>query len=556
MRDGVVLRANVWKPARGSPFPVLVYRTPYGKDATEAWYKTHLSAVKRGYAVVLQDVRGRYESEGEFDPYRNEGRDGYDTIEWAAAQPWSNGSVGTFGLSYPGAVQWLAALEHPPHLKAMVPAMTFSTPRNFFYSGGVFDTSWIPWIHNSIAPDLRRRKDLPGPRSDEEAEAYWQANGDELRRRLPLDSLDELRDVAPFYFEWLRHPPTDSWWDWAEIRGRYDQVSAAVLNLSGWYDEAYGPEGATTNFMGLVASRADQSSPRTALVIGPWIHGVDSVAQSLTGDLDFGPDAAIDYDELVLRWMDPYLREVDNGVDREPPVRTFLMGANRWQESDSWPPPKTEPLSLYLVDGGPVASAGSLVSIPPSTGSASTTFASDPANPVTDPYVVFGPHDYRDLAGAAGVLVFDSSPLEQDLEVTSSISAEIFLSCDCPDTDLWVRLLDVSPDGSAFNLMSPGLDVLRVSYRDLGKGRQLLEAGEVYRLELGNLMTSHLFRRGHRIRVQISAAFSPHFSRNLHSGELETTSANLRKAEVSIHHDARHPSRITLPVVNRHSETD
>ncbi len=165
MRDGVVLRANVWRPASGGPFPVLVYRTPYGKDATEEWYTTHLHAVDRGYAVVLQDVRGRYESDGEFDPYRNEGRDGYDTIEWAAVQPWSNGSVGTFGLSYPGAVQWLAALESPPHLKAMVPAMTFSTPRNFFYSGGVFDASWIPWIHNSIAPDIRPEKG-PSRRQD------------------------------------------------------------------------------------------------------------------------------------------------------------------------------------------------------------------------------------------------------------------------------------------------------------------------------------------------------------------------------------------------------
>ncbi|MGB5176491.1 MAG: CocE/NonD family hydrolase, partial [Thermoanaerobaculia bacterium] len=238
MRDEVVLRANVWRPDSGGPFPVLVYRTPYGKDATEDWYTTHLHAVERGYAVVLQDVRGRYESQGEFDPYRNEGRDGYDTIEWAAEQPWSNGSVGTFGLSYPGAVQWLAALESPPHLKAMVPAMTFSTPRNFFYSGGVFDASWIPWIYNSIAPDLRERRNLPGPRTAEEASATWEARGTEMRRRLPLDSLDELREVAPFYFEWLEHPPDDSWWDWAEIRGHYDQVKAAVLNLSGWYDEA------------------------------------------------------------------------------------------------------------------------------------------------------------------------------------------------------------------------------------------------------------------------------------------------------------------------------
>lgn len=556
MRDGVMLRANVWTPASGGPFPTLVYRTPYGKDATEEWYTTHLRAVERGYAVVLQDVRGRYESEGDFDPYKNEGRDGYDTIEWAAARPWSNGSVGTFGLSYPGAVQWLAAVEGPPHLKAMIPAMTFSTPRNFFYSGGVFDASWIPWIHNSIAPDIRRRKDLPGPRTAEEASTIWETAGHEMRTRLPLDSLDEFREAAPFYFEWLDHTPDDPWWDWAEIRGHYDQVSAAVLNLSGWYDEAYGPEGATTNFNGLVASRENDATARTALVLGPWIHGVDSVAQTRTGDLEFGPAAAIDYDDLVLRWMDHYLKGIDNGVETEPPVRTFLMGEDRWHGHDSWPPPGTGPMSLYLFAGDPPTSAGVLTTAAPEAERVSTSFVSDPENPVTDRYVEFGPHDYRDLAGTEGVLVFDSPPLEQDLEVTGPISAEIYLSCDCPDTDLWVRLLDVAPDGSAFNLMSPGLDVMRASYRELERGRQLLEPGTVYRLDYGNLMTSNLFRKGHRIRVQISTAFAPHFSRNLHSGELETTAKSLRSAVVSIHHDARYPSRITLPVVNRQSASE
>jgi putative CocE/NonD family hydrolase len=551
MRDGVILRANVWRPASGGPFPTLVYRTPYGKDSTEDDYNTHLRAVDRGYAVVLQDVRGRYQSDGEFDPYKNEGRDGYDTIEWAAAQPWSNGRVGTFGLSYPGAVQWLAALEAPPHLEAMVPAMTFSTPRNFFYSGGVFDASWISWIYESIAPDIRRRKGLSGPKTAEEASAIWESEGFEMRTRLPLDSLEELREAAPFYFEWLAHPPEDPWWDWAEIRGRYDRVTAAVLNVSGWYDEAYGPEGATTNFNGLVESRRDKPNARTALVIGPWVHGVDSVAETTTGDIDFGADAAIDYDDLVLRWMDHYLKGIDNGVGGEPPVRTFLMGANRWYESETWPAQGTETMELYLLGRDSADEIGSLDSTPPATTSIPTTIASDPAKPVTDAFVDFGPHDYRDLASAPGVLVFDTEPLERDMEISGPISAEIYLSCDCPDTDLWVRLLDVAPDGSAFNLMSPGLDVMRASYRRLERGRQLLEPGTVYRLDYGNLMTSNLFRQGHRIRVQISTAFAPHFSRNLHSGELETTSKNMRPAVVSIHHDARHPSRITLPVVNR-----
>ncbi len=540
MRDGVVLRANVWRPAGDGPFPVLVYRTPYGKDATESWYATHQRAYARGYAVVLQDVRGRYASDGVFEPYRNEGRDGYDTIEWAAAQPWSNGSVGTFGLSYPGAVQWLAALEHPPHLVAMVPAMTFSTPRNFFYFGGVFDGSWLPWVLNSIAPDQRRRLELPGPQSEAEVAADWELRGDELRRRLPLADLPELYEVAPFYFDWLAHEPTDPWWNWAEIRGRYAEVEAAVLNLSGWYDEAYGPEGATTNFNGLLAARRDDTDPRTRLVIGPWVHGVASIGETATGDLDFGPAAAIDYDDLVLDWMDRHLKGLDDRATAEPPVRIFVMGENRWRDEESWPPGKIEEFTLYLQPGR-------LVPDPPVSGGRPTSLFSDPAAPLSDPYLVFGPHDYGDFVDDGTVRLFDSEPLERDIEVTGGIKAEIYLSCDCPDTDLWVRLLDVAPDGSAFNLMSPGLDVLRASYRDPDRGRQLLEPGKSYRLTLDNLMTSRVFRRGHRIRAQLSTAFFPHFSRNLHSGALETESAAMRTATITIHHDAARPSRLVLP---------
>src|SRR5215212_3562449 len=203
MRDDVVLRADVIRPAGSQKFPTLVYRTPYGKAEAQRSYTTFQRAVSRGYAVVIQDVRGRYASAGEFRPYENEGRDGYDTIEWAARQPWSNGRVGTFGLSYPGAVQWLAAVESPPHLEAMVPAMTFSTPQNFFYSGGVWDLSWVPWIWQSIAADARARRHLA-------AAPPWSAVKTKMLGALPLDRVDELRDVAPYYSDWLRHPPDDA----------------------------------------------------------------------------------------------------------------------------------------------------------------------------------------------------------------------------------------------------------------------------------------------------------------------------------------------------------
>lgn len=543
MRDGVILRADVYRPERGGPFPVLVFRTPYGKHHAAESYRIQHEAVRRGYAVVMQDVRGRYASQGFFNPYYNEGRDGYDTIEWAARQPWSNGVVGTFGLSYPGAVQWLAALEQPPHLKAMVPAMTYSSPRNFFYMNGVFDLSWLPWIHSNVAPDARKRLGITG---NDTPLPSWESVASQYLGWLPLRELPFLRREAPFYFEWLAHPPEDPWWDWAELRGRYSKVTPAVLNLSGWHDEAYGTEGAATNFNGLVAARSGQPSPRTHLVIGPWIHGVANVGEREVGDFDFGPAAAVDYDALVLDFMDHYLRGVPNGFATAPPVRHFVMGANTWRDEDQWPPAGAHPLELrFSVD----STGRRILSAEPPEGAPSSSFIADPRNPVTDPHEEFGPHDYASLAGRDDLLVFDTEPFAQDLDVAGNIVAEIAVSCDCRDFDLWVKLLEVYPDGRAINLMSPGNDVLRASYRDANRGRQLLEPGRIYHLRLPNLSTSNVFARGHRLRAQISASFAPHLSRNLQTGESEMDSARSRVARITIHHSAEAASTLTLPVM-------
>jgi putative CocE/NonD family hydrolase len=550
MRDGVTLRADVLRPRDQGAVPVLVYRTPYGKEFALKEYSTFRHAVERGYAVVVQDVRSRFASEGEFRPYENEGRDGYDTIEWAARQPWSNGVVGTFGLSYPGAVQWLAAVENPPHLKAMVPAMTFSSAQNFFYAGGLWDMSWIEWIWDNIAPDVRSRKNLPGPKTSDEAIVAWSQAGPKMQDELPLGQLEELRGIAPYYYDWLKHPFDDAWWNWCDLRNKYDQVHAVVLNFSGWYDDNYGPEGATTNFAGLLKARSRASDPQAHLLIGPWIHGVSSTAKTKSGEREFGPDAAIDYDEVVLRWMDHYLRGIANGVERDKPVRYFVMGAdqNRWRDADAWPP-ASKKVSYYLVSPKAGEVRGSLSGEVPSAKKEFVSFLSDPAKPVMNPYALSGAHDYRELANRADVLTYDSAPLLHDTEATGPIYAQIYLACDCRDTDLWVRLLDVAPDGTAFNLMSPGLDVLRASYRDLKKGRQLLKPRQVYELRLDSLITSNVFQKDHRIRVQISATFFPNFSRNLHTGDLEASSAGIQKANISIYTDRRRPSRVVLPIV-------
>jgi uncharacterized protein len=550
MRDGVVLRADVLRPAAEGRFPTLVYRTPYDRKHASSSYSTVKAAVARGYAVVTQDVRGRFGSAGEFVPYQSEGQDGYDTIEWAAAQPWSDGNVGTFGLSYPGAVQWLAAVESPPHLRAMVPAMTFSTSRNFITSGGVFDMSWTTWIWNNIAPDVRVKKGLSGPKTPAEARAAWQTLRDPVQRRLPVSDLPEFRDVAPYLFEWMKVPPGDPAWDWLEIRGKYDRVKAAVLNLSGWHDEAYGPEGAATNYLGLVAARRGRD-PRTELVLGPWIHGSvtmnDHSQQARSGDRVFGEAAVVDYDGLILGFMDRHLRE--KGSPAGPPVRLFVMGENTWRSEAAWPVASARPLTLYLSGGtGPVRRVLSREA-PPAAPS-SSAFVSDPQDPLSDPFAAeSGAHDYRALVARKDLLVFETEPFATDTRVLGPITARIHVSTDGRDTDLWLKLFDVAPDGTAWNLMSPGLDVVRASYREGGPERKLLEPGQVYELRFENLMTGNLFAKGHSLRLVVSSAFFPHFSRNLHTGELETLSSAARKAEVRVHHDRAHASALVLPVV-------
>ena len=543
MRDGVVLRADVYRPPNGGPFPVLVYRTPYGKHEVVRSYTTVQHAIERGYAVVAQDVRGRYASAGTFVAYQRDGKDGYDTIEWAAAQPWSNGAVGTFGLSYPGAVQWLAAVELPPHLRAMVPAMTYGTPQQFFYSGGVWDLSWAPWVWNNIAPDLRARTGTPGPKTGEEAREAWKHESARVFAQRPLLDLPDFKAIAPWYYEWLLHEPSDAWWEWARIDGRFDRVDAAVLNLSGWHDETYGSPGAIANFAGLVQARG-AANARTKLLIGPWQHGVGATGRTKAGERQFGANAAIDYDETVLRWMDRWLKGIDNGIDREPAVRVYVMGANEWRTADRWPLPGLRSDTLWLAAGG------QLTPTAPRLAQSSSSYVSDPSDPVRDPGETgYGAYDLRSLATRSDVLSFETAPFDAPMEVIGTMTAEIQLEADAPDVDVFVKVLDVGPDGTAYNLMSPGREVLRASYRDMAKGRQLLEPGRTYTLRISDLNTANRFEAGHRLRVQVMSSFHPHLSVNPQTGELERNSAALRKARVTIRHDATHQSRLIIPVM-------
>ena len=543
MRDGVVLRADVHRPGGAGRYPVLVHRTPYGRREVPA-DPLVLAAVERGYAVVLQDVRGRYQSGGTFAPYRQEGRDGYDTIEWAARQPWSNGTVGTFGLSYPGAVQWLAAVERPPSLKAMVPAMTFSRPENFWYSGGVWDGSWLDWTWLNIAPDLRRRLRRPGPRTDEEAARAWERDGSAARRVRPMLELPDFMGVAPWYYEWMRHPPGDAWWDFARLEGRYERVPAAVLNLSGWFDEMYGPAGAVENYEGLAAA-----GRRPALVLGPWTHGVGSVQRSKAGEREFGAEAPLDYVGTVLGWMDRHLKGAAV-APAEPPVRVFVMGANRWRTGGRWPIPGTRPETLHVEGQRGGAAVGRLSRKPAAATGGETVLRSDPAHPVADPFEGrFGAHDYRALTGRPSVAVFETEPFAEPVEIIGRVAVELAASASVPDFDLWVQLFDVAPDGTAWNLSSPGTALQRASYRDGGPARRLVRPGETVRLRMDRTVTANRFLAGHRLRVVVTPAFAPLFSVNPQTGAQELESDGVRAGEIRIGHAEGRRSWIVLPVV-------
>lgn len=549
MRDGVKLMANVYRPNEKGTFPVLVFRTPYSKDEGDPNNEsTFNNAVKRGYAVVIQDIRGRFKSAGDFDPYKNEGKDGYDTIEWAAAQPWSDGNIGSFGLSYPGAVQWLAAVENPPHLKAMVPAMCFSTLRQFIYFGGVFELDWTQWCYWYMSPDARIKKNLPGARTWEDAEAEYKRIGvDAIEGFLPTLDMPYLKDTAPYYYDWIRHQPYESYWDFGDLHDKYGKVKAAVLNLSGWHDEAYGAEGATTNFLGLLKERKGDKDPRTKLIIGPWRHGVGNTKKTYAGDRDFGPLAKIDYDKIVLDWLDYHVRGINNDVASWKPVRVFVMGDNKWIDSDEWPLKNTKQLPLYLSKDGNGKSSLRLQQIP---GLEKSSFVSDPANPVKDKYgTSMGAFDLSYISARSDVLTFDTETLDKDIEVVGNVGAEICLSADAPDCDLFVKVLDVFPDGKAYNIMPPGKEVMRISYRDKTPDRKLLSPGQVVKLNFENMRTGNTFKKGHTIRVCITASWYPIYARNLQTGELESLSSKMRKATINIHHGGQYQSRIILPVI-------
>ncbi len=554
MRDGIRLFSNIYRPDADGKFPAILIRTPYNKDRYGMDYSLFpVHAAQKGFVVIIQDVRGRYSSEGVFLPYVQETDDGYDAVEWAAALPFVDGKVGMVGCSYLGAVQWLAAIADPPHLRAIFPQCVFANGRHFFYFGGTFDLSWIGWLYDRL-PDLKRhRSPDENPAAQKEDFPPWEANKWQWLKYLPLNDFPLLKEFCPYYYEWIAHPDDGSFWDFANIEKFHKNVSVPAYNLTGWYDDGYGQPGAIFNFLGMKANGKTEAARKgQKLIIGPWTHCNGESSKS--GDLDFGPQAIIDIDALALRWFDYWLKDIDDGIMKEPPVRLFVMGDNKWRDEKEWPLSRAESIPFYLHSNGSANShwgCGFLSREKPE-GEKPDSFVYDPSNPVTDYFFEEpGARDLKPIEVRNDVLVYTSDPLEKDMEVTGSINAHIYASSSAKDTDFIVKVSDVHPDGYSQNITPPLSGVIRARYRESESVPSLLTPGHIYKFTIGLTFTSHVFKKGHRLRVSITSSYFPLIDRNPNTGHPFGTDSEWICAKQSIFHDDEHPSRIILPVIPR-----
>jgi putative CocE/NonD family hydrolase len=555
MRDGINLGATLYRPEEEGRYPAIVFRTPYGKDDYDSSASFPAKAAKEGYLVFLVDVRGRYTSDGNFEAYRQEKKDGYDVIEWVGKSPHCDGKVGTYGQSYPGFVQWLALSQGPPSLKAAAPAMTPIHSHQFFYVGGAFSYTWLDWFMPLILPDLRKRaNDTSGPWDYEAADKAWQVEKMDWYRYRPLAENPLLKKYAPYYYDWLKNQDRTDFWEFANVENDFPKMKAAILLVSGWYDSAYGPPGAIDGFLKIRKEGGSEIARKESrLVLGPWPHsGHNDIRKTKFGIQEFGPSASIDYDAYLLDWFGKHLKGKNEASS--PPVSLFVMGANEWRYENDWPIPNTREMSLYLQSNGDAAADRNNGALSQKVGSKDLPdhYVFDPSNPVFDianerSY----PYDQKDIETRKDVLVYTSEPLQEDTEVTGQIVAELFVSSSAKDTDFAITFCDVDPQGLSINLAGLDAGYLRMRYRNGFTKQELMTPGEVYKIRIDNLYTSNLFKKGHRIRLQITSSKYPHYDPNPNTGTDIPTEKNLQKATQTIYHDQKYPSRLILPVISK-----
>ena len=549
MRDGVVLRADIYRPDAPGKFPVLLERTPYDKrGSADFGYR----AAARGYVVVIEDTRGRYASQGEWYPFLHESDDGYDTVEWAAALPYADSKVGMFGGSYVGATQMLTAIAHPPHLAGIFPVVTASNYHsNWTYQGGAFEQ----WFNESWTSGLAQ--DTFNRRVSEVTNALpntW---------RLPLadyplfgghlaDALEGPLSLAPYFLDWLAHPSYDDYWKRWSIDDHDSAVTVPAYHVAAWYDIFLG--GTLRNYLGLSASagaEAARHGQRLLVIIGGHAGGGRKI-----GDVDFGPNADIDTDEVMLRWYDHVLKGAANGVEKEKPVKIFVMGRNEWREEDQWPPARVVTSRYYLHSSGKangLSGDGTLATTAPQSETADS-FTYDPADPVPtvggnlccdSGHLAPGPRDQRSDEARSDVLVFNTPAFTRDFEVTGPVSVELYASSSAVDTDFTAKLVDVWPNGFAQNLAD---GIIRARYRDSQEKPELINPGQIYKLTIDLWATSNVFLAGHKLRLDLSSSNFPRFDRNLNTGENQNRATRWVKATNTIYHDQQHPSALILSV--------
>jgi hypothetical protein len=564
MRDGTVLRADVFRPEPEGRYPVLVSRTPYDKSGAAVSYgwMQPIRPASNGYVVVIQDVRGRFASAGEFRPFHQEVDDGFDTIEWAAVQPWSNGRVGTFGLSYLGATQWLAASATPPNLQCMVAGVTASDYYDgWTYQGGALVLGFnLMWALSAFAGPKLLRADLPPERRQQLLGPVYAVMFDHwpALRTMPLRDLGAIAPdlVAPYYKDWLDHPQRDGFWEPVTIERAHPRINVPVLNIGGWFDLFI--RGTLRNFAGM---RSDGATPRARdgqrLLVGPWSHATQLGAR--TGNRVFGARAQVLLDDLHERWYDHWLKDADNGLDRDPAARLFVMGADEFRDYDGWPPSTAASQRWYLHSNGSAATLrgdGGLSAIEPAAERADH-FVYDPENPCpTVGGALFpspldvppGAFDQREVELRPDVLCYTSEELAADVEVVGPVTARLWVASSARDTDFTAKLVDVAPDGTAWNLTD---GVMRARYRKGFDRVVLIVPDEPFELEVDLQGTANVFRAGHRIRLEVSSSNFPRFDRNTNTGAVIARDGESVVATNTVFHDSARPSYLELWVVNR-----
>lgn len=549
MRDGVKLFADVYLPRAEGRYPVLVVRTPYGVQR-DGVHETMIKFAQRGYAVVMNDTRGRYESEGKWEPFRDEAKDGYDTIQWAAKQSWSNGKVATQGGSYLGHVQWAAGKLQPPNLVAMFPALASTNIyRDWITLNGAwrlsFNYGWgvVRMPNRIMLPQFFHSETYSPPELKYET----------ILKHLPLKDgdLQSAGYAVQHYRDWIAHPDYDAYWKAISDEESFSKYNVPVHTSGGWFDIFL--QGTINGFVGVRKHGANEKTRRESrMIIGAWGHG----PTQKYGDVDFGPANNRVQFGTESKWFDHYLQGKDTGIDREPPVEIFYMGVNQWQHEQDWPIPGTKFTPMYIASGGSAntASGNGTLSFNQPAGSASDGYNYDPNDPVPTlggnnccgTPTLAGPKDQRPLANRKDILVYNSQPMTEPLAIAGPVKMKLFAATDGPDTDWVVKLIDVAPDGFAFNVCE---GIMRARYRNGVDKPALLKAGEMYEYEVDLVGTANVFLPGHRIRIDITSSHFPQFDRNPNTGEPFGSSAKVRVAKQTIFHAAGRASHIVLPVV-------